>query len=357
MDVLVPNTEGCTLFERHRFKKDKCKNCGLRWQEHRGVIDDSVLQGFLEEQRAADVRRHDLEEKRKAESRAKALAKKKQARSVEDDWLFGGDGNDDDCESDDGLGFQMLEGTSAPARPAASAADSGKQPKVVNLIDFGECNLAETPAAAPAVVAAPTVLPAAAPAAVPAVRTELPAEPPSQAVDDGMAAVNDGISASSSALVSALGRTNGHSLEEELLAEIEHLRQRLQDSDAERSVQISIVQDEVFEKQRTIEELQQRGAEVEALYQQALKEVEAMRVERDRAASVAEAARAAAARCKEDPEPLRPLVPQEDVDRVTSKPSDGMEVERRTNLAKKLLDTRHWLKCLRPTDESDHEEE
>lgn len=42
-DELVPNPDECPCFTPNTFKKDKCKNCGHSWLQHKGVISTALL--------------------------------------------------------------------------------------------------------------------------------------------------------------------------------------------------------------------------------------------------------------------------------------------------------------------------
>eukprot|EP00418_Pyrodinium_bahamense_P048774 CAMPEP_0179165686 /NCGR_PEP_ID=MMETSP0796-20121207/81381_1 /TAXON_ID=73915 /ORGANISM="Pyrodinium bahamense, Strain pbaha01" /LENGTH=228 /DNA_ID=CAMNT_0020868251 /DNA_START=12 /DNA_END=694 /DNA_ORIENTATION=- len=179
----------------------------------------------------------------------------------------GQDGEDEGTDSeDDFVGFQTLKGGDPwdnSKKPVGIQQDR-RQARVVNLIDLRECDI-------PDEQQPPSTLP------VPAVDAAAPAAPLQLAA----------LTPEEVPLSMPGGQLNsGLSSEERLLAEIQLLQQRLQDSDAERSVQVSIVQDEVSEKERIIEELQCQRAAAEASL--------AMREERDAAAKAAEQAAARA---------------------------------------------------------------
>jgi len=125
---------------------------------------------------------------------------------------------------------------------------------VVNLIDFGECDVVEEQEAAAA--------------------TPAPGITPRPAAADP-AADGDGV-------VGAVGADSLANLstgEEapDLLAEIQHLRQMLADANEEKNIQVAIIQDEVTEKQRLIDDLAQKRAQSEAALKAATEQLEALR--------------------------------------------------------------------------------
>jgi len=368
MDDLTPNPNRCSEFDPHPFKKEKCKNCGRPWHEHKGVISEKHLHGFLKAKKDAENKRLQEEAEAKAKARAKVLAKKKASRSAEDGWFF--DDEQDDAESEEEqLGFQMLEGSELNSNTATTPASpvekqAGKPMKIVNLIDFGECDVKEEAS------------------------TESGGEPTGPGLPGPMDQYQcEQSDVASSAEPESAAAPSGPGPEEvELMEEIEHLRQRLSDSVGERDVLVSIVQDEVAEKQRVIDDLMRQRNETEEKLkstQESVEELTRQKEEAVRAAATAEAAAsAAAAQAAEavaaadaaaaamaaaksqqqdrarSPEPLRPSVaiaelkqgvPSASENQAGSNPAQ-LQVERAEtdSLARRLLNPRVWTKCLRP---------
>lgn len=278
MDDLTPNPKGCSEFDPHPFKKEKCRSCGRPWHEHKGAISEQHLQPFLKAKADAENKRLQEEAAAKAKARAKALAKKKASRSAEDEWFF--DDADDDAESeDDQLGFQMLGGGDAKSTTATTAVtpvekEVGKPMKIVNLIDFGECDVKEESS------------------------TESGGEPMGSQLPAPLDQHEQSDIASSAGPESAAALSGPGPQEVELMEELELLRQRLKDSDAERDVLVSIVQDEVAEKQRVIDDLMRQRKETEEKLKSTQESVEALTRQKEeavRASVTAEAAASAAA--------------------------------------------------------------
>lgn len=248
MDELELNPDRCGRFEPNPFKKTKCKHCGRIWSQHLGVITEAQVQDYQKDKHKG------LDDKNKKEA--------KRQNSVEDEFF--GEGSEADDSDDDG-GFKMLVGkdiNNAPAPPQAN-----KAAKIVNLIDFGECDVPKEQSEVPC-------------AAIPLVPAAC---------------------ASSSDQVVMDRTTEFHfgSLQEEN----EHLKQMLRDADAEKKIQLEIEQDKTAEKQQLIDALMLQRANAEAalrdarkrldaLEEQANREIEAARADRD----VAVAARDAAVR-------------------------------------------------------------
>lgn len=219
----IQNPNGCTSFEVHPFRKDKCKHCFCTWQEHLGVISPTLVHEYVvAAQRAAEENRR-KEEKTHAVAQTKIAAKKK---TVEDDWFFDSlptptkDGaslraTDVDSEDEQDVGFRMSVNREPEKVGAKRSCPTDVKPlKVVNLIDYSECDVP----------------------------------------DVNVLKENRSASDSCTRIEGKSNRGLNHS-EKELLAEIEHLRQRLADADAIRDIQVSIVQDEVQRKQFEIDEL------------------------------------------------------------------------------------------------------
>jgi len=271
MDELTLNPNRCSEFEPHPFKKTKCKNCSRPWQEHKGVISEKHLQGFLKAKADAENKRLQEEAEANATARAKALAKKKASRTAEDEWFF--DDATPSAESEDEqLGFQMLEGGDLKSTTATIAApverQTGKPMKIVNLIDFGECDVKEEAS------------------------TDSGSEPISAGLL-GPVDQHDQSDIASSVPESAAPFGLGLDVVE-LIEEVDHLRQRLKDSDAERDVLVSIVQDEVAEKQRVIDDLMRQRKETDDKLRSAQESVDALTRQKEEAVRVAATAEAAA---------------------------------------------------------------
>ncbi|KAF4717213.1 hypothetical protein FOZ63_004351, partial [Perkinsus olseni] len=87
-----PNTQGCTQFVSNTFKKEKCRDCGLLWNYHEGIIDEGLLAQFRK--RASPVPKASpvgvSAKQLKEEKRNALLAKKKAAQQPKDDWFFSG---------------------------------------------------------------------------------------------------------------------------------------------------------------------------------------------------------------------------------------------------------------------------
>lgn len=246
MDELLPNPDGCTKFEPNQFKKEKCKHCGQLWSSHKGVISQELVQNYQQ----AKLRIAEDKEKKEAEARAAAQAKKnakkKTNQAAEDDWLFDGSKDDTsktmaDEDSDDDLGFRMFSAAElASAAPSSSDPDS-RQLKVVNLIDWGECDIPEE--SDKIVATTPSIEAAQRPAA-------------------GSCQVSE---ANVSITVTAL---DAPAFDTDYFAEIQHLRERLADAEEEKKIQIDIVRDEVREQQHQIAELRQRLVETQKQMQE-----------------------------------------------------------------------------------------
>lgn len=91
-------------------------------------------------------------------------------------------------------------------------------------------------------------------------------------------------------------------LQEELLAEIEHLRQMLADANEEKSIQVAIVQDEVIEKQQLVEDLRRRRDETEVQLRHVRDRVDALEAQAAQAAAERDEAWAYANKRREEAE-------------------------------------------------------
>lgn len=253
MEELAPNPDGCSNFEPNQFKKEKCKHCGQLWSSHKGVISEELVQSYQQ----AKLRIAETKEKKEAEARAfaqaKKNAKKKANQAVEDDWLFDGSKDDTskttaDEDSDDDLGFRMFSAAElASAAPTSSDPDS-RQLKVVNLIDWGECDIPEEPDENVAI----------------SLKTEAaqcPAVSSCAQVSEPKAPVT----------ASAFGSAE---FETDYLTEIQHLRERLADAEEEKRIQVDIVRDEVRDQQHRIADLRQHTTDLEAKLREAQRRID-----------------------------------------------------------------------------------
>mmetsp|Transcript_1382 Transcript_1382/g.3044 ORF Transcript_1382/g.3044 Transcript_1382/m.3044 type:complete len:643 (-) Transcript_1382:265-2193(-) len=247
---LTPNPDKCPKFDPNPFKKEKCKNCARLWNEHLGVISEELARGFI--QAMEDKRQKEVAAKAKAAAKEKAVARgKKPNKAVEDDWLFGG--SNDACaadvadDSDDDMGFRMFSRDDLAAVKPPPQQREAAPLKVVNLIDFGECDIAEEDPSPHSAVGAP--------------------ESVSTATPQGEADMETPPRLRTAAEQSAT--------QESLLEEIQHLRQMLSDADEERNIQVAIIRDEVVEKEQAIEALKRQRIEAEEALSQVSAELQA----------------------------------------------------------------------------------
>lgn len=192
-------------------------------------------QQAAEEKKRKQAQAEVKEKEAKAKAAHKLAAKKKQSQAVEDEWLNDGfqEGDKESGEEseEEHMGFQVFAGTTSNAgQPAPSLAP--RQSKIVNLIDFGECETQEDsrePSPAPE---APSQLAAL-------------ADPPFISPPmSGFAADQQGF-----------GLAGAEMDPEGLLAELEHLQQVLSDAKEENSIQVAIKDDEIAEKQQMVDDL------------------------------------------------------------------------------------------------------
>lgn len=278
MDVeLTPNPDKCARFEPNPFKTQKCKHCGRPWTEHLGVISEEHVAKYTEAlQKAADDKAA-KEAEAKAKAKAKATAKKKAQQAVEDEWLFDGSATGEshtiDLDSDDDLGFRMYSASDMASAPVESRqprnSETTKTLKVVNLIDFGECDVPEEDATVSssstsfAVTRVPPEPAGVSPVSAAATLPPSSSESLSAVVKSPPPAGRSGRSVSPGAhLRNGFGSGMG-SHEEALLAEIDHLRQQLDDAAQERQIQVEMIKDDVLEKQKQVEELAQKNSDIE----------------------------------------------------------------------------------------------
>lgn len=193
-------------------------------------MDEEVVNPF-KQKAAADAKRREEEKLRKeqeaaAAKAAKAAKAKQSKRTAEDDWFFDDatgetPGSFVDDHDDDEAGFQMLDLQQAPDASADRRASADVKPlKLTSLIDFDECN-----------VAVDETVPSQGTPGWSGADVEGPAPSFSQnSMQSASAAKPD-------------SRFSG-SGDQALLAELQHLQQRLADAEEEKQIQLSIVQDE-----------------------------------------------------------------------------------------------------------------
>ncbi|CAE8634320.1 unnamed protein product, partial [Polarella glacialis] len=282
MDELEPNADGCTQFDPNPFKKEKCKHCGRLWNEHKGVISEALLQGYLKAKEKAVEDKEKKEAEAKQQAAAKKAASKRASQTPEDDWFCDGPKDEAnkviDDESDDDMGFRMFSAEELRAAPMDKPASSEpfKPLKVVNLIDFGECDVYEE--APPDNFGSGSTAPGSSSSTAPG---RPPPEAPSFSrglsrgvLGDDMPGLPDTPLAASGTSAPSSGPTaQAH---QDLLEEIQHLRQMLADANEEKSIQVAIIRDEVSEKQAFIEELTRHRADAEAALRDARCQVEAL---------------------------------------------------------------------------------
>lgn len=303
MVEVVPNPEGCSKFDPNPFKKEKCKQCGRLWNEHKGVIDEALLQGHLKaiQKVAQDKQQKEAEEQAKA--KAKKALKKRTSAAVEDEWFFDGPKDEKavEADSDDDMGFQMFSAENLDAAPIEKRRQQGnseppKPFKVVNLIDFGECDLPED--RPPEGFGGSTT------------SSDHSAGGPSSCA--AAMATDRHLGRATSAPIVA--PTDGHfgaapSPPFEVHAEIMHLRQRLASLDEERRLQVDILSDDLAEKTQLIGDLQRQQREAEVALREARAELERQlneaNSEREEAQALLEHERAEAERHRIEAEQLR----------------------------------------------------
>jgi len=242
-DLLVPNPDGCCHFDPNPFKKEVCKNCRRKWQEHKGVIDPAVLEGFLAQVRHAAAERDKAKAAQLEKEKAKALAKKKANQAVEDEWFF--EGKDDGPDSDDDAGFRMLMAEDLTPPQLRNGSKSKPQFIVKNLIDFGECDASDLePLSQPTGAAIP-------PATPPPVRSE-PLEPEVPSLSPAPVPRSPQDSWDLPTTLSTRARPE---YAEDLRGEIEHLRMCLAQANETKQIELDIVKDELDAKEVTIRTL------------------------------------------------------------------------------------------------------
>jgi hypothetical protein len=218
---LVANPVKCKMFDQHSFRKEKCKSCGLSWVEHKDCIPQSLVAEFIA------VRQRKIDCKGRLDAVVQAEKEKKRSKSritEEDSWLFDkakrGEAPESDSEGEGGFKMITQDEIVLAPRPAVD-----QKFKVTNLIDFSECDLphAETRG------------------------TGIPSR-------------------------AHVASTVSHDFisQTQLLHEIHHLRQMLEDANAEKSIQVSMAREEVA---NTIAELQRQCKEKDTRLESAHQEI------------------------------------------------------------------------------------
>jgi len=245
MGELTVNQEGCALFEPNPFKKEKCKHCTRPWTEHLGVITAAQVEVYRQQlKKTAEV-------KAKAEEETRAKAKvKKHVHTPEDDWFNDGVLPKQEDSDDDETEFKMYTpGTmsSAPIDHGRAVDLTNKPLKVVNLVDFGECDL-PSENTSPVRRSPPP----------PADSVLAPLLPSSQQ-DLGVMDIREP-PPSSSSFHPAAGTGFTFPRDEATEHEMELLRQMLADANEEKHIQVAIVRDEVASKQKRIDDFEAQNA-------------------------------------------------------------------------------------------------
>jgi len=254
--------------------KEKCKNCGLSWKCHKGVIAASYVQEFMKDGRA------EAEAKAKDQAKTRPI-KKAPETAAEDRWYFDdGDTVETNCDSDDegvvavvgriwiSQGFRMLsckDFETSLGGLRGSDAFGTRQMNVTNLINFDECNVpvdntvhaskSSTRAEVHTTVTSSTVEAA-----------------PSAAATGVSTVVHRTTSTRTTSRTSSREFRGTDSKDDHLLQEIQYFRQMLADSNEEKAIQVAIIQEdlalaraEVTVKQNTIIQMTRERAETERL--------------------------------------------------------------------------------------------
>lgn len=223
--------ENCDTFAPNPFKlaillqKENCKNCGRSWTDHQDVISEDQVGGYLKAiKNAADDWRK-LQQVKHTGDHESWLSDEFQ------DALTTTEVPDSETESSD-VEFQMFTPTNfgeAPVKHEQKAAKNSL--KVINLIDFGECN-------------------------------EIPeSQFPSPELQDGTAPCDNEVC---NACAHHDAVHSSQLLHENLQEQIHSLKQMLLDTVQEKAVQISFLHDELHEKDQLIADLRRRHSDSES---------------------------------------------------------------------------------------------
>lgn len=161
MAELLPNPDGCARFEPQVWRRERCRGCGHSWKLHRGAISESTVLSFAQARLQSAQAAQAEVQSREAAARAKADARRRAQQADVDEWFFdAADGEDGSGNDSEGEGFRMHDvrvQSSAPASfGAGSSADARRPMRVVNLIDFGECNVVSVTSSVTHVASAPS---------------------------------------------------------------------------------------------------------------------------------------------------------------------------------------------------------
>lgn len=217
-----------------------------------------MLNGYLKARQQGVEDKNRKEAEAKAQAEAKRVLKKKQSAAVEDEWLFDGtktEENQDPYSSDDDLGFRMFNPSELSKPPQAK--EDFKQLKVVNLIDWGECDVPDPPEEERQPDQTPIDT-------IPAEATHAGVRSSPMSTFSGDLTFHGSSGASGASARSTSSSAAMNFANQELMTEIQHLRQMLADANEEKAIQVAIVRDEVVEKQLQIDELRRQRAEMEA---------------------------------------------------------------------------------------------
>lgn len=272
---VVESPVGCPKFEPNPFKKDRCKGCSRAWNEHKGVIDKKLLDGFMAGIKKAEDAKLKAEEEAKAQAKAKKLAKRRNSAAAEDKWLCDDGAPQDAGDSDEeDVGFQMITPQAGASNNAAAVAERNKALKVVNLINFDECDVIDEKEGSGSGSRDgddSTVAPTAASS-----YSHLNASP--MGASCGSATSPRSPSSPSRAAAAAEpspARAGPTRQEQDLRAELELLRVQLADSNEMKEIEVSIARDEAAEKQAMIDELLAKQKATEEALSEARRQLQA----------------------------------------------------------------------------------
>eukprot|EP00927_Polykrikos_kofoidii_P020147 TRINITY_DN19497_c0_g1_i2.p1 TRINITY_DN19497_c0_g1~~TRINITY_DN19497_c0_g1_i2.p1 ORF type:complete len:576 (-),score=97.96 TRINITY_DN19497_c0_g1_i2:143-1870(-) len=143
---LLPNPNGCSHFDPQLWRRERCRSCGHSWKHHRGAIAEPILHSFTQARAKSSQATAKAEAIHRETARAKAEARRRANQTEVDDWFLDGAGNDVSESEDEG--FRMMDVQvrgSGPMSPSScNTTNTGSPLRVVNFIDFGECNMVST---------------------------------------------------------------------------------------------------------------------------------------------------------------------------------------------------------------------
>eukprot|EP00930_Biecheleria_cincta_P069655 TRINITY_DN5736_c0_g1_i1.p1 TRINITY_DN5736_c0_g1~~TRINITY_DN5736_c0_g1_i1.p1 ORF type:complete len:527 (-),score=107.04 TRINITY_DN5736_c0_g1_i1:126-1706(-) len=223
--------ENCDTFAPNPFKlaillqKENCKNCGRPWTDHQDVISEDQVGGYLKAIKSAADDWRKIQQAKDAGDRESWLPEEFR------DALSATEVPDSETDGSD-VEFQMFTPTNfseATVEHDQQAAD--KMLKVVNLIDFGECNEIQD------------------------------CQTPPPELRDGATTCDDEIGNECADHDAMHSKQSSH---EHLQEQIHNLKQMLLDTVQEKAVQISILHDDLHEKDRLIADLRRRHSDSES---------------------------------------------------------------------------------------------